>query len=153
MTTSNKNILTLDRLKKDGSNYVSWRFMVIDKLELEANDLELYIAAPVQGVYEHELKLAADEAEDLKLVKAEDVKAKCKKKNIKALRIVASSLDPSLLTHFKSHGTAYEFWKAVEERYMLLKKPLVLSKKRQLIFVKLEEDGDMDKYLDNIAPR
>lgn len=133
-------LTSIERLKKDGSNYVSWRYMV--KLELSADNLLHTIEKPQAELLSDVLDSDA---------KADEKKAEIKKKDISALRIVAGTVESSMLAHLKNHVTTFDFWKALQERYMLLKKPTVLSKKRQLIFVKLEEGADMEKYLDNIV--
>ncbi|MFN9110268.1 MAG: hypothetical protein ACK5XN_09390, partial [Bacteroidota bacterium] len=117
--------VSIAALKSDGSNFAAWKVQI--KLILEIKEL-------IQAICPSDKDMKIDS-----------------KKSKEALLQLYTVMDQALIMDFAHLASAQELWTSLEERFEKLARPLIKAKKRQLLDLKFEENGDMEAFLNDVS--
>lgn len=119
--------INFEMLKDDGSNFVSWKYRMA--AVLKSNQLYKYV--------EHKDKSEiADWKDD---------------KDARALASLSCNISNSLVRKYKKVKEAKELWDGLKKDFEKVSPAVLYGKQRQLMQSKLEEGGDVEKFIDQIG--
>ena len=149
-------------LLEDGSNYIAWKARLLAYLDMKGLDFVIAARAPddrsvlartTPTTSTEDVKTPdAMDAEKAKKPPSEktaekEVKTPSEKAAKEVYFLILCSIKDALVAEFQHIKTASKIMDALDQRFGKLYKPSITARKRQLMDIKLEEDGNMEKYL------